>query len=94
MHEMKKALLIICLLSLPGWASVNVPLTIQELLYAGDPTGTTYSGPGGVARTNEPFCMGVPLADSAGVTDPQTLTLGGASAGQFRTLANLAFRQC
>src|SRR5262249_55011793 len=53
--------------------------------YPGNPTGTTNSG-GGVARANEPFCMGVPLADSAGVTDPQTLTLSGVTAAQFRTL--------
>jgi hypothetical protein len=70
---------------LPVWA-VNVPLTVQEALYPGDFTGTTYSGGGGVARTNEPFCMGVPLADSAGITNPQTLTLTGATAAQFRTL--------
>src|ERR1051326_3885197 len=62
----------------PGWAALNVPLTIQEALYAG---GTT-----GVARTAEPFCMGVPLAEAAGITSTGSLTLTGATAGQFRVL--------
>ena len=73
--------------------TVITTLNINEQLYPGDATGTSYSGsfpysdvPGGVARTNEPFCQGVPLADSLGVTDPQTLGLTAAAAGQFRTL--------
>lgn len=69
-----------------GWAALNVPLTTQEALYPGDPTGTTYNGPGGVTRTNEPFCMGVPIAESAGIVNAQSLTLAGASAAQFRAL--------
>ena len=62
--------------SAPTWAALNVPITIQEALYS--------SGPAGVARTNEPFCLGVPIADSAGITSTGVLALTGASAGQFR----------
>src|ERR1035438_7563772 len=71
---------VICVMfaAVPLRAAVSVPLTIQEALYSG---GTT-----GVARTNEPFCMGVPLADSANVTSTNVLTLAGATAGQFRVL--------
>ncbi len=64
----------------PVLAAINVPLTVQEALYTG--------GTPGVARTNEPFCMGVPLADSAGITSTSTLALSGASAGQFRVLGS------
>lgn len=70
-------------------ATVTIPLNLQETLFPGDLTGKTYSAAGGIARTDEPFCMGVPVADSvalpgAGVS---TLALPGASAGQFRVLA-------
>jgi hypothetical protein len=61
----------------PGWAALNVPLTVQE---------ARYSGVSGIARTNEPFCQGVPLADSQGITSSSVLGLSGASAGQFRIL--------
>lgn len=64
----------------PALAAINVPLTVQEALYTG--------GTPGVARTNEPFCMGVPLADAAGITSTGTLALSGASAGQFRVLGS------
>jgi len=64
----------------PVLAAINVPLTIQEALYSG--------GTSGVVRTNEPFCMGVPLADAAGITSTSALTLSGASAGQFRVLGS------
>jgi len=74
-------------------ATLSIPLTIQEALYPG---GTT-----GVARTNESFCMGVPIPDSAQLdagewnalglsgSDAGLTTLGltGATAGQFRVLA-------
>jgi len=83
---MKKIFPVLFFIVLPVRGALNVPLTVQELLYPGDPTGTTYTAAGGITRTNEPFCMGVPIADSAGINDPQTLTLSGASAAQFRTL--------
>src|SRR5689334_16696816 len=65
-------------LAAPLWAALNVPLTVQETLYSG--------GSPGVTRSNEPFCMGVPLADSANISSTSVLTLLGASAGQFRVL--------
>jgi len=58
--------------------TINIPLTIQEAVYPGSVVG--------VARTNEPFCMGVPLADSANLTNVNNLTLTGVTAGQFRIL--------
>src|SRR6476646_9638700 len=76
----KKALLIFA--GLPAWAALNVPLTVQEALYAG--------GSKGIARTAEPFCMGVPLADSARIGSSGALGLSGATAGQFRVLASWA----
>src|ERR1044072_4915756 len=63
----------------PVWAALNVPLTVQEALYS--------AGPMGVSRTAEPFCVGVPVPDSANITSTNGLGLGGASAGQFRILA-------
>src|SRR3954447_1973681 len=66
------------LATMPGWAALNVPLTVQEALYKGGSTG--------VARTNEPFCMGVPVADSAGVVGTNALGLSGTTSGQFRVL--------
>jgi len=69
------------------WGQVSVPLTIQEALYPGDMTGHTDTIPsGGIARTNEPFTLGVPLANSAGINSINVLGLTGASAGQFRVL--------
>ena len=50
-------LLALCAVRVEG--AVNAPLTVQEAIYPG--------GVAGVARTNEPFCMGVPLPDSAAV---------------------------
>src|SRR5262245_2648394 len=75
---MKKLFILRAVLVLPAMAAVNVPLTVHEALYSGGSTGVT--------RSNEPFCMGVPLADSAAVTSTATLGLGGATAGQFRVL--------
>ena len=63
---------------LPAWAALNVPLTVQEALYPGGSTG--------IARTGEPFCVGVPVADSAAIANTNVLGLSGASAGQFRIL--------
>lgn len=68
------------LLVIPGWAAVNVPLTIQETIFPGSVAG--------VARTLDPVTVGVPLPDSAtaGITDVNQLTLAGAAVGQFRVL--------
>jgi hypothetical protein len=46
--------------TLTGPNSLSVPLTIQEALYS--------AGPAGVNRTNEPFCLGVPIPDSYAIT--------------------------
>ncbi len=56
-------------------AAVNVPLTIREALYPGSTSG--------IARTNEPLTVGVPLPDSAGITSTSVLGLMGAAAAQF-----------
>ncbi len=61
-----------------GTSPINVPLTVQEALYPGSVPG--------VNRMNEPFCQGVPIADSVGLTTTSTLGLIGATAGQFRIL--------
>ncbi len=60
--------------------TLSLNLTIQEALYPGSTTG--------IARTNEPFCQGVPIADSAAISSLNNFTLTGASAGQFRVLGN------
>jgi hypothetical protein len=70
----------------PVIAAPNVPLTVQEALFPGDATGKTYSSPGGITRNNEPFCMGVPLADAENIQNGNVLGLNGATAGQFRVL--------
>lgn len=79
-RSLKKLLLILaCSLScVRGWAALSVPLTIQEALYPGSVPG--------VARSNEPFCQGVPIADSSGIANVSVLGLNGANAGQFRIL--------
>lgn len=56
--------------------NLSITLTIQEALYSG--------GSAGIARTNEPFCQGVPISLAANLTNTSTLGLTGASAGQFR----------
>lgn len=53
-------------------SGLNVPLTVQEALYPG--------GPSGVSRTNAPFCQGFPIADSANVTSVSNLALSGTTA--------------
>ncbi len=58
-------------------APVRVNLIIQESIYA----GTT-----GFSRQQEPVTVGVPIADSEGITSTAQLGLAGASAGQFRVL--------
>lgn len=54
-----------------------VPLTVQEAL----PPSTT-----GFTRTADPVTVGIPLADSQGVSSVSILGLSGAAAGQFRCL--------
>jgi len=56
---------------------VHASLIIQEAIY---------SGIAGLARHQEPVSVGVPIADSAGITSTSQLGLVGASAGQFRVL--------
>src|SRR5205823_5434817 len=83
-------------------STLSIPITLQEALYPGDPTGRTATpGSGGIARTNEPFCLGVPIPDSAQIDGSRPNTLGlsvddaglttlgltGTTAGQFRVLA-------
>jgi hypothetical protein len=73
-------LLAIGLLTVGARAAVSVQLTIQEAIYSG--------GTSGVARTDEPVTVGIPLPDDAsnGVTGTSSLGLSGASVGQFRVL--------
>ena len=71
------SLVLLALGASPVWAALNVPLTVQEAIYSGVP---------GITRTNEPFCQGVPLADSQGISSTSVLSLSGATAGQFRIL--------
>ena len=74
------------LLSLLGSASLSavaqlpVQLTVQEALYPGAPTS-------GIDRSQDPVTVGIPLADSAGISNTSQLGLQGASVGQFRVLA-------
>src|SRR4051794_40577309 len=63
------------LLSTCCFGAISVPLTVQEKLYPG--------GMAGLARTNEPLTVGVPLPDSAGITSTNVLGLTGATAAQF-----------
>jgi len=96
---MKKVLLAASTLSIVlssafGAGSLNIPITVEEALYPGDPTGTSsnssnppsYLSRGGVARTNAPFCLGVPIPDSAGLNSLSNLALSGVTAQQFRLL--------
>ena len=69
-----------------GSGSAIAPLTIQEALYPGDMTGSTYNGGGGITRTQDPLSVGIPLADSAGISSVSQLGLSGTSMGQFRVL--------
>src|ERR1044071_3615152 len=63
------------LLTAPCFGAINVPLTVQEALYSGSTSG--------VARSNEPVTVGVPLPDSAGISSTSVLGLSGATAAQF-----------
>ena len=66
-------------LALAAQAPLEIPLTIQEAIYADAPTK-------GIARDQGPVTVGIPLADSAAIKDVSQLGLKGASAGQFRVL--------
>lgn len=59
-------------------AGLPVPLTVQEVL----PGSTS-----GLARTAGPVSVGIPLEESAGITNVNQLGLSGVSAGQFREMA-------
>lgn len=56
---------------------VITPLVIQEAIYP---------GVGGVTRSQDPVSVGVPVADSRGITSESQLGISGASAAQFRIL--------
>jgi hypothetical protein len=58
-------------------SALNVPLVIQEAIYP---------GVSGIDRTRDPISVGIPLADSAGITSEAQLGLSGADSGQFRVL--------
>ena len=60
-------------------AQLPVQLTVQEALYPGASTS-------GIDRTQDPVTVGIPLADSAGISNISQLGLQGASVGQFRVL--------
>src|SRR5690348_6268302 len=66
-------------LALAAQAPLEIPLTIQEAIYADAPTK-------GIARDQGPVTVGIPLADSAAIKDVSQVGLKGASAGQFRVL--------
>lgn len=53
-------------LAAPG---LSAPLTVHEKLFLGGSTGVT--------RTNEPFCVGVPIPDDAGVSQASSFSFGG-----------------
>src|SRR6185295_18430345 len=60
--------------------ALSVGATVQEALYPG--------GTSGVARTGEPFTLGIPIPDSAGIASLSSFGLTGASAGQFMVEAS------
>ena len=65
--------------SITSLAQLPVQLTVQEALYPGAPTS-------GIDRVQDPVTVGIPLADSAGISSTSQLGLKGASVGQFRVL--------
>jgi hypothetical protein len=70
-----KACGLVSSLSAGGTATVNltgagtIALTVQEAIYPGSTSG--------IARTDEPFCVGVPIADSVGLASVSGLALTG-----------------
>lgn len=72
-------LLLLATSSSPAQAQLAVPLTIQEAIYPGAPTK-------GIARSQDPVTVGIPLPDSAGISSVSQFGLQGAGVGQFRIL--------
>jgi hypothetical protein len=70
-----KPLLLSAFLAVAATAAVSVPITVRETLYSGSVTG--------VARTDEPVTAGIPLPDSANITNTGALGVTGATAAQF-----------
>jgi hypothetical protein len=65
--------------TLPGTApAISIPLTIREVL----PAGVT-----GLARSNGPVTVGVPIDQGSGVRSVTELGLAGVTVGQFRALS-------
>src|SRR3979490_34250 len=60
-------------------AQLAVKITVQEALYPGAPTK-------GIARTQDPVTVGIPLAEAAGINSTSQLSLEGSNVGQFRVL--------
>jgi hypothetical protein len=71
----RKLVLLNLSFALAATAAINVPLTVRETIYPGSTPG--------ISRTNEPVTVGIPLADSAGVSSTSVLGLTGATAAQF-----------
>jgi hypothetical protein len=61
----------------PG--DLSVGLKVQEANYPGSSTA-------GLDRVNEPFCVGVPIPESAGISQVSQLGMSGVLAAQFRAL--------
>src|SRR5215469_13595772 len=76
---MKKFLPLVLLVTIPCLAQFPIPLSTQEALLP---------GVNGVARTQEPVSVGIPLPDSAAITSTQQLGCSGSTACQFRWLAS------
>ena len=72
-------IILVAFFALPAYCQLAVPLTIQEALYPGAPTT-------GIARSQDPVTVGVPIADSSRITSTSQLGLSGATVGQFRVL--------
>lgn len=58
-------------------AQIYIPIIVQEALPIGE---------SGVDRFSEPFSVGLPLPDNAGITNISQLGLSGTNRGQFRAL--------
>ena len=61
----------------PLTGALNVPLIVQEAIYP---------GVSGIARTQDPVTVGIPLSDGTGVRSESQLGLSGSAVGQFRIL--------
>jgi hypothetical protein len=76
---MKRYLPLILLIALQSRAQLPITLTTQEALLP---------GVSGIARTNEPVTVGLPLPDSAAISSAGQLGCSGSAACQFRWLAS------